>query len=166
MPVTVTPLAPAARFSLRLRPEEAPAVADAFGAALPTRIGRMSTAAGRRALCLGPDEWLLLAEEADGPALAAAFASLDTPHALANLSDRELAWALEGAGVLDLLATGCPLDLARMPVGTGTRTVFDTVQVVLIREAETRFRLEAWRSFAPHLEALFALAGRELALGI
>ena len=38
--------------------------------------------------------------------------------------------------------------------------------MVLIRETETRFRLEAWRSFAPHLEALFALARRELALGI
>ena len=166
MPVTLTPLAPAARFSLRLRPENAPAVTETLGAALPTRIGQMSVAGGRRALCLGPDEWLLLAEEADGAALAAAFAGLDTPHALANLSDRELAWTLEGSGVLDLLATGCPLDLARMPVGTGTRTVFDTVQVVLIREAGTRFRLEAWRSFAPHLETLFALARRELALGI
>lgn len=166
MPVTITPLAPAARFSLRLRLEDAPAVAAAFGTALPDRIGRMSSAGGRRALCLGPDEWLLLAEEADGPALAAAVTGLDIPHALATLSDRELAWALEGSGVLDLLATGCPLDLARMPVGTGTRTLFDTVQVVLIRETETRFRLESWRSFAPHLEALFALARRELALGI
>lgn len=166
MPVTVTPLAPTARFSLRLRPEDAPAVADAFGTALPARIGQISTAGGRRALCLGPDEWLLLAEEADGPALAEAFGALDTPHALAVLSDREVAWALEGTGVLDFLATGCPLDLARMPVGTGTRTVFDTVQVVLIRESETRFHLEAWRSFAPHLEALFALVRRELALGV
>ena len=73
---------------------------------------------------------------------------------------------LEGPAVLDLLATGCPLDLAKMPVGNGTRTVFDTAQVVLTREAEDRFHLTVWRSFAPHVRALLDLAARELAAGL
>ena len=68
--------------------------------------------------------------------------------------------------MLDLLATGCPRDLARMPVGDGTRTVFDTAQVVLTREAEDRFHLTVWRSFAPHVRALLDLAARELAAGL
>ena len=71
-----------------------------------------------------------------------------------------------GAGVLDLLATGCPLDLARLPIGAGTRTVFDSVQVVLTREAEDRFHLVVWRSFAPHVRALLDIAERELAAGL
>ena len=83
-----------------------------------------------------------------------------------EVSDREITFALEGPAVLDLLATGCPRDLARMPVGSGARTVFDTVQVVLTREAEDRFHLTVWRSFVPHVRALLDIAQRELAAGL
>jgi sarcosine oxidase, subunit gamma len=83
-----------------------------------------------------------------------------------DIGDREVALAIEGPATLDLLATGCPLDLARMPVGAGTRTLFDTVPVVLTREADDRFRVEVWRSFAPHVRALLATAAEELAAGL
>jgi sarcosine oxidase subunit gamma len=83
-----------------------------------------------------------------------------------EVSDREITLALEGPGVLDLLAAGCPLDLARMAVGTGTRTVFDTAPVVLVREADDRFRLTVWRSFAPHVRSILDIAVRELAAGL
>ena len=53
-----------------------------------------------------------------------------------------------------------------MPVGSGTRTVFDTAQVVLTREADDRFHLTVWRSFAPHVRALLDTATRELAAGL
>jgi sarcosine oxidase, subunit gamma len=53
-----------------------------------------------------------------------------------------------------------------MPVGSGARTVLDTVQVVLTREAEDRFHLTVWRSFAPHVRALLEIAARELASGL
>ena len=52
-----------------------------------------------------------------------------------------------------------------MPVGSGTRTVFDTAQVVLTREAGDQFHLTVWRSFAPHVRALLEIAARELAAG-
>jgi sarcosine oxidase, subunit gamma len=65
-----------------------------------------------------------------------------------------------------LLATGCPVDLANVPVGNGTRTVFDTAQVVLTREAANSFHLTVWRSFAPHVRALLDLAARELAASL
>ena len=52
------------------------------------------------------------------------------------------------------------------PVGGGTRTVFDTAQVVLTREADDRFHLTVWRSFAPHVRALLDIAARELAAGL
>ncbi|MFO1144246.1 MAG: hypothetical protein U1E59_18080 [Amaricoccus sp.] len=53
-----------------------------------------------------------------------------------------------------------------MPVGSGARTVFDSVQIVLTREADDRFNLTVWRSFAPHLTALLGLARAELAAGL
>ena len=83
-----------------------------------------------------------------------------------EVSDREITYALEGPAVLDLLATGCPLDLAKLPTGAGTRTVFDTAQVVLTRETQDRFHLTVWRSFAPHVRALLDLAARELSAGL
>ena len=44
--------------------------------------------------------------------------------------------------------------------------LFDTVQVVLTREAEDRLHLTVWRSFAPHIRALLDIAARELAAGL
>lgn len=145
--VTVTELPPATRIALR----------TAAPAGLPTRIGARDGAA----LCLGPDEWLL-----EGDGAAALVAAQAAPFSAVDVSDREITYALEGPAVLDLLATGCPRDLAAMPTGTGARTVFDSVQVVLTREAEDRFHLTVWRSFAPHVCALLALAERELAAGL
>ena len=38
--------------------------------------------------------------------------------------------------------------------------------IVMNREAEDRFHLTVWRSFAPHVRALLDLARRELAAGL
>lgn len=163
--VTVTELPPATRISLRLADREA--AAGALGFDLPSRIGQRAVAGDRSALCLGPDEWLVETPAA-GAALTATLGDLAArlPLSAVEVSDREITLALEGPAVLDLLATGCPLDLARMPTGAGTRTVFDTVQVVLTREAEDRFHLTVWRSFTPHVRGLLDLAARELAAGL
>lgn len=163
---SVTVLPPSARFSLRVAPSDAAALSGTIGLDLPSRIGRRTVAGERSALCLGPDEWLVETAETDRDAFAAALAITDVGLSAVEISDREITLALEGPAVLDLLATGCPLDLARMPLGNGTRTVFDTVQVLLTREAEDRFHLTAWRSFVPHLRALLDLATRELAAGL
>jgi sarcosine oxidase subunit gamma len=157
--VAITALPPTTRVALRL------ADPAATGLALPTQVGARVAEGTRAALCLGPDEWLLEAPETDGPALLDTLAGLAGPLSAVEVSDREVTYALEGPRVLDLLATGCPRDLARMRVGTGARTVFDTAQVVLTREAADRFHLTVWRSFAPHVRALLDIAARELAAG-
>ncbi len=151
--VTVAELPPTTRISLRI------ADPAAAGLALPTAIGARSAEGARTALCLGPDEWLIEAPEADRAAVLATVAGIAAPHSAVEVSDREITYALEGPAVLDLLATGCPRDLARMPVGSGARTVFDTAQVVLTRETQVRFHLTVWRSFAPHVRALLDIAG-------
>jgi sarcosine oxidase subunit gamma len=158
--VTIRELPPTTRLALRT------ADPASTGLALPAKIGARSAEGGRTALCLGPDEWLIETPEQDRAALLAALDGITAPHSAVEVSDREITLALEGPAVLDLLATGCPRDLASMPVGRGTRTVFDSAQVVLTREAEDRFHLTVWRSFAPHVRALLDLAARELAAGL
>ena len=158
--VTIAELQPTTRISLRL------ADPAATGIGLPVQVGSRSVDGTRTALCLAPDEWLVEVPEAGRDGLLAALAGTTVPMSAVEVSDREITLALEGPGVLDLVATGCPRDLARMPVGSGARTVFDTAQVVLTREAEDRFHLTVWRSFLPHVRALLDIAQRELAAGL
>jgi len=158
--VTIAALPLTTRIALRADP------AAATGLGLPTTVGVRSAEGNRTALCLGPDEWLLEAPEAERETLLAALAGVAAPLSVVDVSDREITLALEGPAVLDLLATGCPRDLARMPTGSGARTVFDSAQVVLTRETDDRFHLTVWRSFAPHVRAILDLAVRELAAGL
>jgi sarcosine oxidase subunit gamma len=159
--VSITELPPTTRVSLRIADP-----AGVPGLTLPTRIGERSADGARTALCLGPDEWLVEAPAGDAAALRALLAGTATPLSAVEVSDREITYALEGPVVLDLLATGCPRDLTKLPVGSGTRTLFDSAQVVLTREAEDRFHLTVWRSFAPHVRAILGHAERELAAGL
>jgi sarcosine oxidase subunit gamma len=166
--VSVTEPTHGSRFTIRAGAEGRAAAEAAIGLALPMRIGERVVQGTRGALCLGPDEWVLHAGEVERDAIAAALSQAmgQVPFSALDISDREIALEIEGPAALDLLAAGCPLDLSRMPVGSGTRTVFDTAQVVLVREAGNRFRLEVWRSFAPHVRALLDIATREIAVGL
>lgn len=163
---TVTELAPTTRIALRLA--DPGGVGIALGVPLSERIGSRATNGTRSALCLGPDEWLIEAPETEAASLGAMIADLAARTAISavGVSDREITWRIEGPAVLDLLAAGCPRNLAGMPVGEGARTIFDSVQIVLTREAEDRFHLTVWRSFAPHVRAILDLALRELAAGL
>ena len=151
------------RLSLRARKPALPALGAALGLALPERIGRRATAGGVEALCLGPDEWTLLAPAEGVAALLAAGAGVDQPHSLVDISGREVTLRIEGPRAVDLLTLGCPRDIAAIPVGEGRRTVFDGVTVVLWRDGETSFRMDIWNSFAPHLGRLLDIGARELA---
>lgn len=167
-PVSLSFPSTVARFSLRLRIADLAAASEAFGLVLPERIGATTRTDARRALCLGPDEWMLDAP-AEGEAdivRAFAVALAEVPHSLVVIGDREIAVSLEGPQAVTLLSVGCPIDVAALPVGSGRRTVFDGVQVVLRREAPERFTLEIWRSFMPHVWALLNTGNRELALGL
>lgn len=167
-PVAIRILPEVARFSLRIAPADLGVASEAFGVALPGRIGEIAAFGSRRALCLGPDEWLLHAEEEEAHVIEAAFAEryAATPHSLVAIGDREISISLEGEEAATLLSTGCPIDLERLAPGTGKRTIFDSVSVVLIREEKDRFTLEAWRSFMPHVLGLLETANRELAAGL
>jgi sarcosine oxidase subunit gamma len=167
-PVSLTLRPEMARFNLRIDHAHLDAASTAFGLALPSIIGHGAEDGGRRALCLGPDEWVLSAPESEADAIASAFARLYTerPHSLVEISDREIAVRIEGPQAVTLLSVGCPVDVENFAVGNGARTIFDGVQVVLYRDAADCFTLEVWRSFLPHALDLLRTANRELATGI
>ena len=85
-----------------------------------------------------------------------------TAHSLVDVSHRQIGLIASGPATARVLNAGCPLDLdpRAFPVGFATRTLFDKIEIVLWRRAETTFHVEVWRSFAPYLAASFAEAAR------
>ena len=149
--VTITLAPPMARFSLRARDRAALEVL--LGRKLPPQIG---TTDGEIA-CLGPDEWLL--RSAPGTAIPL---GEGLPLAVTEVSERAICLIVEGPRAAELLMAGCPLDLARFATGRATRTVFETVEITLIRSGEHRFEVEVWRSFAPWLHLALTTAAAQL----
>ncbi len=155
---------PATRFILRGGPEAAARVGAAFGASPPLEPLRSVTSGPRSALWMGPDEWLLIAEDPEptlGAALEAALAS--APHALVDVSHRQSAILLSGRGAARLLNAGVPLDLdlPAFPVGMVARTLLTKAEIVLWRRAPDIFRVEFSRSFGPYVVAILTQAASD-----
>lgn len=150
------------RLVLRATPESANALGRTLGAALAGRINTATVAEGCTALRLGPDEWLMLAEEDSDPWLAAriADAAKGIAVSLVDISHRHAGIVVAGPAVETVLAVGCPLplDIASFPVGRATRTVLAKAEIVLWRRDADRFQLEVARSFAPYVVALLGVA--------
>jgi sarcosine oxidase subunit gamma len=146
--VTTAAASQLARYSLRTRTPDG----------LPAKVLSTAPFAGGTALCLGPDEWLLLLPEGAPPPAVAGV------NALTDIGHRNVAIIVEGEHAASLLQTGCALDLAlaAFPVGKATRTLYETVEIVLWRQAEDRFHVEVWRSFASYLQAALDLAAGDI----
>jgi len=163
--VRLTPAPPAARISLRARPDDVPALSRALGLDLPTTPVRSASGSGRIALWLGPDEWLVI-EEGDASVaegLVSACAASGVLHSAVDVSHRNTAILVEGPGAAAAINAGCPLDLSprAFPVGACTRTIFGKVEIVLLRTGEESFRVEVWRSFSDYAFALLAEGARD-----
>ena len=124
------------------------------GLAIPAQPCRAATAGDVAALWLGPDEFLLLGAALDD--IAAAFGPV--PHALVDVSHRQIGLRLDGEDAAALLAGGVPLDLApaAFPPGMCTRTVFEKAEIVLWRTGAAAWHIEIARSFAPYVQAMLA----------
>lgn len=138
--VTLLLAGPKVRYSMRARDPKV--LEGVLGREVPRKIG--DTDAG--IACLGPDEWYVVLPDNFDPARGEGL-----PVSVVDVSSRALGLVLEGPGALGVLSSGCPLDLAKLGVGRATRTVFETVEVIIWREAEDRWHVEVWRSFATWL---------------
>lgn len=152
-----------ARFSLRIARAHLGKAAEAFGQEIPAGIGGMSSGGQRTALCLGPDEWLLMAPESEGDGIAVRFASLGdhVPNSLVDVGHRTVGIDVSGPAAALVLNAGCPLDLDKFAIGGGTRTILDKAEIILMRFERERYRLEIIRSFAEFVWNFLSLAGRE-----
>lgn len=145
--VTISLAAPMQRYSLRAR--SAQALETLLNVKVPKKIGATESGIA----CLGPDEWLFR-----GEASAAMPTGAGLPVAITDVSERSICLVINGPRAAELLMTGCPLDLDNFAVGRATRTIYETVEVIIIRDAEDRFQVEVWRSFAPWLWAALTTA--------
>ncbi len=125
-----------------LRAHDVSLLEAATGLSYPRKIGETR---GGIAM-LGPDEWF-----AFWPEETKLTAPEGQPLSIVDVSHRSVGIIVEGEQALDILSAGCPLDLAQWPIGRASRTIFELVEIVLIREGQERFRIEVWRSFAPWL---------------
>ena len=167
-PVTIRPVENCARFNLRIDPANLAAASGVWGAQLPATIGGLASSSGRLAACIGPDEWFLIAPLADQDAIEAGFAQLyaTTIHSLVDIGHREVGIMVEGPAAADALQSCIAFEIGAMALGEARRTIIDRVQIILLREAEDRFRVEVWHSFSDHVWHLLAGICREYELGV
>ncbi|MGE7416728.1 sarcosine oxidase subunit gamma [Methylobacterium tarhaniae] len=160
--ILIRPAGAEARVSLRVR-DPGPSAA---GLPLDRPINTVSGDARRWIARLGPDEWLIGSDEAEADALPAALAADlgERPHAIVDISHRNVGIDVSGARAAVALNAGCPLDLgeAAFPAGTATRTLLGKAEIVLIRRPGPvpLYRVECWRSFSTYVHGFLTEAAR------
>jgi sarcosine oxidase subunit gamma len=165
--LSIRPAADGARFILRISPQDLAVASSVWGAGLPETIGGLTSSPGRTAVCLGPDEWFLLAPLAEQESIEQAFAGIyaTTIHSLVDIGHREVGIEVQGRDAVLALQSVIAFDIGAMQVPGGCRTVLDKTQVILLREAADRFRIEVWNSFSDHVWHLLHGIYRELEVG-
>ena len=180
------PAAPAMRVNLRAGADAVPALEAALGLSLSGAIGTSDTDRLRSALRLGPDEWLLIEEDAGGKTgggagkesgvdggagafrapLPTDLAGVGAIHSAVDVSHRNAAILVTGPRAAEALEHGCPRDLSleAFPPGACARTLIGKCEVVLWRGKPDAFRIEVWRSFAPYAMDFLAEACRDASL--
>ena len=149
--VKLAVLPPAERISLRAPEASVTALSKALGVSLPRKPKTSTAKAGRTALWLGPDEWLVIDEAAKDP--LADCAKVTALHSAVGISHRNVAVAVTGPEAAATINAGCPQDLSlgAFPVGASSRTILGKVEIVLLRTAADAFRVECWRSFSDYV---------------
>ncbi len=159
--VQIRPAEPAHRLSLRARNKSVAALSKALGFALPQKPKMSASKGSRAALWLGPDEWLIIDTGANAP--SDALKNSRVLQSAVDISMRNTAIIVSGAGAQAVLAAGCPqeLHLEKFPTGACSRTMFGKAEVVIWRTAKQEFRIECWRSFSTYVFDFLEEAARD-----
>ena len=155
------------RLSLRVKSKDRTAFAKAIGLTLPAKIGATSKKAGAMTACLGPDEWIVIADKEKYSGLYGKCLKLLSKYvfSVTDVSHRNVVVTLTGPAAAETVNVGCPLDmsLGTFPAGKCTRTVFENAPILLYRADEHSFTMECWRSFAPYMLGLIEAHANALA---
>ncbi|RVD73275.1 sarcosine oxidase subunit gamma family protein [Mesorhizobium sp. M4A.F.Ca.ET.029.04.2.1] len=161
--VTLAVLPPAERISVRAPEASLTALSKALGVSLPAKPKTSAAKAGRTALWLGPDEWLVIDEAGKDP--LADCAKVTALHSAVGISHRNVAFSVTGPAAAVTVNPGCPQDLSldAFPVGAASRTILGKAEIVLLRTAADAFRVECWRSFSDYVFTLLSEAASDAA---
>ncbi len=124
------------------------AAAGVLGFELPEMPNRVAAGQG---LWLGPDEWLVVS---DADVTGALEEVLEGQHcAIVDVSEARAVLELSGAGVIDVLASGCRLDLDSLRPGVCAQTALARAHALLEPREGGVWRLFVSRSFAAYMQA-------------
>lgn len=162
--VMVETAPPASRLALRATKRGATSFQKSLGVALPRTTGTSEAKNGVTAMCLGPDEWLVVDTKNSEATMVPKSESKEV--SATDVSHRNVAFIVSGTHAAECLNAGCPRDLslAAFPKGSAARTVIGKTEVVIHRPANDTFRVECWRSFAPYLFMFLKDAARDATL--
>ena len=106
---------------------------------------------------MGPDDWLVVADDADSAALEQRLATALAGHhaAVVDVSGNRVRYRIDGDDAAMMLAHGCSIDFERLPIGSCVGTLLARAQIVLLKR-DTGYDLFPRRSFAAYVEAWFA----------
>ena len=125
------------------------------GLALPIVPNTVNAVGDRRALWLGPDEWLIVGpENQQEPISEALRVGLEGGYgSIVDVSANRTVLEIRGAGARDLLSEGVPIDLDARAFGPGrcAQTLLAKAQVIIERLDRSAFHLYVRTSFADYV---------------
>jgi sarcosine oxidase subunit gamma len=129
-------------------------LATALGFALPIAPNTVASREERRALWLGPDEWLVVGPDGQQGTLEQALRNgLDGAFgSIADVSANRTVVEVRGVIAQDLLAHGVPIDLDARSFSPNhcAQTLLAKAQVIIERREESAFHLYARTSYAKY----------------
>ena len=147
------------RYSVRIKKADLTAAKKTSGLKFPSKIGGSDISKSQVILCLGPDEWLIIADPKTRSILSKSLEQLEKNYtvSITEISHRNIGFGIIGSRASAAINVGCPLDLSleAFPIGKTTRTVFESAPIILTRTGQDNFGIECWRSFAPYMRDFF-----------
>ena len=154
------------RYSLRFKKSDLAGIKKSSGLKFPTKTGKTHMSQAQITLCLGPDEWLVIADPKENNKLKRVCAKIEKDYvvSITDISHRNVGFEITGRNTVPALNVGCPLDLSldAFPIGKTTRTVFESVTIILTRTGVNDFNMECWRSFAPYIRDFFSRIANDI----
>ena len=147
--------------ALRCHSEGLGAACKALDLEAPT-ANRFTERAGTLIAAIGPDDWLVIADDTESAGLEYRLQTALAEHhaAVVDVSGNRVRYRLDGPDAATMLAHGCSIDLEHLPVGSCIGTLLARAQIILLKR-DNGFELLPRRSFAAYIEAWFATCGQQ-----
>jgi sarcosine oxidase subunit gamma len=130
-------------------------ISEVLGFALPVTPNTVGAKGDRRALWLGPDEWLAVGPDGQQDELTQALTSAfnGALGSVTDVSANRTLLEIRGAKVRELLAHGLAIDLDPRSFGPGrcAQTLLAKAQVIVERRDESGFVIYVRASFAAYV---------------